>query len=119
MTRTRYLAAVAAALANGPRRGSLGCANQTHGFAACTPADKSVLRQIQSPNLGIVTAYNDMLSAHQPYERFPELIRSAARAAGGVAQVAGGVPAMCDGITQGYPGRELWIGSASLYRDWE
>ncbi|HWZ50958.1 MAG TPA: phosphogluconate dehydratase [Granulicella sp.] len=114
MTRTRYLAAVAAGVANGTRRGSLGCANQAHGFAACTPADKSVLRQIQSPNLGIVTAYNDMLSAHQPYERFPELIRTAARAAGGVAQVAGGVPAMCDGITQGEAGMELSLFSRDV-----
>ncbi len=113
-SRTRYLEGVAASAASGPRRAKLGCANQAHGFAACGAEDKGVLRQIQSPNLGIVTSYNDMLSAHQPYERFPELIRAAARAAGGVAQVAGGVPAMCDGITQGEAGMELSLFSRDV-----
>ncbi|MBZ0161880.1 MAG: phosphogluconate dehydratase, partial [Notoacmeibacter sp.] len=83
------------------------CSNLAHGFAACGVGDKAALRGEATPNLGIVTAYNDMLSAHQPYERFPELIRQAARAAGGTAQVAGGVPAMCDGVTQGQAGMEL------------
>ncbi|MBY4945510.1 phosphogluconate dehydratase [Cupriavidus respiraculi] len=90
----------------GPMRG-LSCANLAHGFAALPANDKLKLRVEQAPNLGIVTAYNDMLSAHQPYERFPGVIREAARAVGAVAQVAGGVPAMCDGITQGNPGMEL------------
>ena len=90
-------------------RGSdrLGCANVAHAFAAL-PADKR-LRVVaeRAPNIGIVTAYNDMLSAHQPYEGFPALIRDEARALGATAQVAGGVPAMCDGVTQGQPGMEL------------
>ncbi len=113
-TRSKYLRGVAAAAANGPRRGSLGCANQAHGFAACVPGDKEVLRQGAGANLGIITAYNDMLSAHQPYERYPELIKAAAREAGGVAQVAGGVPAMCDGITQGESGMELSLFSRDV-----
>lgn len=113
-TRGRYLDRLAAAADNGPRRQKLGCANQAHGFAACGPGDKAMLRAGAAANLGIVTAYNDMLSAHQPYERFPELIRATARAAGGVAQVAGGVPAMCDGITQGEAGMELSLFSRDV-----
>ncbi|MGC8469974.1 MAG: phosphogluconate dehydratase, partial [Acetobacteraceae bacterium] len=91
-----------------------GCANLAHSFAACGPTDKAALREGSVPNLGIVTAYNDMLSAHQPYERFPELIRAAAREAGGTAQVAGGVPAMCDGVTQGEAGMELSLFSREV-----
>ena len=106
-TREAYLARLDAAADQGPRRGALSCGNLAHGFAACGPGDKAALSGDVVPNLGIVTSYNDMLSAHQPYERFPDLIRDAARAAGGVAQVAGGVPAMCDGVTQGRPGMEL------------
>jgi len=90
----------------GPLRG-LSCANLAHGLAALPAHDKLKLRVEHAANLGIVTAYNDMLSAHQPYERYPGVIREAARAVGAVAQVAGGVPAMCDGITQGNPGMEL------------
>ncbi len=90
----------------GPLRG-MSCANRAHGYAALPSDDKLKLRVEHAPNLGIVTAYNDMLSAHQPYERYPTVIREAARAVGGVAQVAGGVPAMCDGITQGNAGMEL------------
>lgn len=112
--RRRYLDRLAAAAEAGPRRQRLGCANQAHGFAACAPGDKAMLRSGSGANLAIVTAYNDMLSAHQPYERFPELIREAARAAGGVAQVAGGVPAMCDGITQGEAGMELSLFSRDV-----
>jgi phosphogluconate dehydratase len=85
----------------------MSCANLAHGYAALPSDDKLKLRVEHAPNLGIVTAYNDMLSAHQPYERYPAVIREAARAVGGVAQVAGGVPAMCDGITQGNAGMEL------------
>ena len=113
-TRSRYLASIAAAAKDTPRRGHLGCANQAHGFAACGPHDKALLRDGQAGNVAILTAYNDMLSAHQPYERFPELIRRAAREAGGVAQVAGGVPAMCDGITQGEDGMELSLFSRDV-----
>lgn len=113
-TREAYLARIAAATQTTSTRSARGCANQAHGFAACCADDKQLLRIGDVPNLAIVTAYNDMLSAHQPYERFPELIREAARAAGGVAQVAGGVPAMCDGITQGEIGMELSLFSRDV-----
>ncbi len=88
-------------------RSTLSCGNLAHGFAVCSPRDKEALAGDVVPNLGIITAYNDMLSAHQPFETYPALIRQAASEAGGVAQVAGGVPAMCDGVTQGQPGMEL------------
>jgi len=113
-SREAYLARVAAMRAQGPRRGNLGCANLAHGFAACAPAEKQQLRANAAANLAIVTAYNDMLSAHQPYHRFPAIIKLAAREAGGIAQVAGGVPAMCDGITQGRPGMELSLFSRDV-----
>ncbi|TAN00404.1 MAG: phosphogluconate dehydratase, partial [Rhizobiaceae bacterium] len=103
-SRDIYLERIAQAAAKGVSRASLSCGNLAHGFAACAAPEKAALRSDHIPNLGIVTAYNDMLSAHQPYETFPAIIREAAREAGGVAQVAGGVPAMCDGITQGQPG---------------
>ncbi len=113
-TRDRYLDRIAAAAEAGPRRARLGCANQAHGFAACGVGDKAMLRSGAGANLAIVTAYNDMLSAHQPYEGYPEMIRRAAREAGGVAQVAGGVPAMCDGVTQGEAGMELSLFSREV-----
>jgi phosphogluconate dehydratase len=113
-TRTLYLQRMSEAASKQPQRTSLGCANQAHGFAACGSQDRALLRLGHVGNLAIVTAYNDMLSAHQPYERFPELIRQAAREAGGVAQVAGGVPAMCDGITQGETGMELSLFSRDV-----
>ena len=103
-SRQAYLARIDAAVAKGPARKRLGCANFAHGFAACAAGDKEALREGTGANLAIVTAYNDMLSAHQPYARFPDLIKEAARAVGGSAQVAGGVPAMCDGVTQGEKG---------------
>jgi phosphogluconate dehydratase len=96
----------------------LSCGNLAHGFAVCSPAEKAALAADVVPNLGIITAYNDMLSAHQPYETFPALIREAAREVGGVAQVAGGVPAMCDGVTQGQPGMELSLFSRDLRSPW-
>jgi phosphogluconate dehydratase len=113
--RTGYLAALAE-VAHGaqPRRAGLGCANQAHGFAACGGEQKAQLRRPDRPQLGVVTSYNDLLSAHQPFATYPELIRRAARSAGAVAQVAGGVPAMCDGITQGYPGMELSLFSRDV-----
>ncbi len=89
----------------GPER--LGCANVAHAFAAMPGDDRLRIVAQRAPNIGIVNAYNDMLSAHQPYETFPALIREQARALGATAQVAGGVPAMCDGVTQGFPGMEL------------
>lgn len=113
-SRRRYLERIDKAQENAPRRARLGCANIAHGFAACASGDKAVLRQGEAPNLAIVTAYNDMLSAHQPFERFPEIIRQAAREAGATAQVAGGVPAMCDGITQGEAGMELSLFSRDV-----
>ena len=105
--REAYLDRVKRAAAKGPHRAALSCANLAHGFAACSPAEKVALAGDVVPNLGIITSYNDMLSAHQPYETYPALIRQAAKEAGGVAQVAGGVPAMCDGVTQGEAGMEL------------
>jgi phosphogluconate dehydratase len=101
-----YLAKIDAARADGPVRSRLACGNLAHAFAA-SGADKPLLRGSRAPNIGIVTAYNDMLSAHQPFEPYPSLIRMAARNAGATAQVAGGVPAMCDGVTQGRTGMEL------------
>ncbi|MDP2004434.1 MAG: phosphogluconate dehydratase [Rubrivivax sp.] len=101
-----YLARMDAARAAFPARRDLGCGNLAHGFAAAG-ADKAQLRDGSGANIGIVTSFNDMLSAHQPMEHYPALIRMAARNAGGSAQVAGGVPAMCDGVTQGQPGMEL------------
>ena len=112
--RAAYLARIGTARQTKPGRSKLGCANQAHGFAACGAGDKSALAGDVVPSLGIVTAYNDMLSAHQPYEHYPELLRDAARQAGGVAMVAGGVPAMCDGITQGEAGMELSLFSREV-----
>ncbi|PVH28594.1 phosphogluconate dehydratase [Pararhodobacter oceanensis] len=105
-SRAAYLARIQRAADQGPARAHLSCSNAAHAYAA-TGADKSALAADRAPNLGIVTAYNDMLSAHQPFETYPQLIREAARAAGATAQVAGGVPAMCDGVTQGRAGMEL------------
>ena len=106
-TRTAYLARVAAAI-NRPRGSDrMGCANVAHAFAAMPSSDKLRIVAERAPHIGIVTAYNDMLSAHQPYEGFPALIRDEAGKLGATVQVAGGVPAMCDGVTQGLPGMEL------------
>ncbi|MCQ2005304.1 phosphogluconate dehydratase [Rhizobium sp. NRK18] len=113
-TRERYLDRVRAAAAKGPHRAVLSCGNLAHGFAVCSPSEKAALAGDRVANLGIITAYNDMLSAHQPFETYPALIREAAHEAGGVAQVAGGVPAMCDGVTQGQPGMELSLFSRDL-----
>ncbi len=113
-TRETYLAGVRRAVANGPFRSKLSCGNIAHGFAACGVTDKANLAADIVPNIGIITAYNDMLSAHQPFEAYPEQIRRVAREAGGVAQVAGGVPAMCDGVTQGQTGMELSLFSRDV-----
>jgi phosphogluconate dehydratase len=112
--RAAYLERMAAQGAGEPARKRLSCTNLAHGFAAAAAPDKQALRELRWPNLGIVTAYNDMLSAHQPFERFPGLIRAAAREVGATAQVAGGVPAMCDGVTQGQPGMELSLFSRDV-----
>ena len=114
LTRRDYLQRVAQARTTGASRGNVSCTNLAHAFAAEQPHDKLVLREIRQPNIAIVSAYNDMLSAHQPLARFPELIKAAAREAGAVAQFAGGVPAMCDGVTQGQPGMELSLFSRDV-----
>jgi dihydroxyacid dehydratase/phosphogluconate dehydratase len=111
--RGAYLARIDAARLDAPARSRLGCGNLAHGFAAAG-ADKPMLRGGRGPNLAIVSAYNDMLSAHQPMEHYPALIRMAARNAGGAAQFAGGVPAMCDGVTQGRAGMELSLFSRDV-----
>ena len=112
--RTSYLGRMTAAIGEGPTRARLSCTNLAHGFAASTTGDKDALKNLRWPNLAIVTAYNDMLSAHQPFEGYPGLIRVAARDAGATAQVAGGVPAMCDGVTQGHAGMELSLFSRDV-----
>jgi phosphogluconate dehydratase len=112
--RAAYLERIRAAAAEGPARGALGCANLAHGFAACGPDEKLHLRANERRNVAIVSAYNDMLSAHQPLERYPAILKRAVLQAGGVAQFAGGVPAMCDGITQGRAGMELSLFSRDV-----
>ncbi|WP_209424381.1 phosphogluconate dehydratase [Pararhodobacter sp. SW119] len=111
--REAYLDRISRAAEAGPARAHLSCSNQAHAYAA-TGDDKAAMAGSRAPHLGIVTAYNDMLSAHQPFENFPQRIRAAARAAGATAQVAGGVPAMCDGVTQGQPGMELSLFSRDV-----
>jgi len=106
-TRHAYLARVRVAVERTRGADRMGCANVAHAFAALPAADKFKVVAEKAPNIGVVTAYNDMLSAHQPYEGFPALIRDEARRHGATVQVAGGVPAMCDGVTQGLPGMEL------------
>ncbi|AIA75727.1 phosphogluconate dehydratase [Halomonas campaniensis] len=98
----------------GVHRAELSCGNLAHGFAACSPQEKDSLKLMNSANLGIISSYNDMLSAHQPFETFPETIKAAASAMGSTAQFAGGVPAMCDGVTQGQPGMELSLFSRDV-----
>lgn len=112
-TRDAYLSKIAAMRRDGRQRGRLGCTNLAHGFAAAA-GDKPALAGLQVPNIGIVSAYNDMLSAHQPLGAYPALIRAAAREVGATAQFAGGVPAMCDGVTQGQPGMELSLFSRDV-----
>ena len=110
-----YLASMdAQARAGKTQRAGMGCANMAHTTAALPAADKLVIHAERAPHVGVITAYNDMLSAHQPYEHYPELLRSHARAIGATAQVAGGVPAMCDGITQGAEGMELSLFSRDV-----
>ncbi|MFM7333505.1 MAG: phosphogluconate dehydratase, partial [Tabrizicola sp.] len=111
--RGAYLERMGKAVSNGPVRAHLSCGNQAHAYAAMG-VDKDALVAAKVPNLGIITAYNDMLSAHQPFERYPDLIRAAAAKAGVTVQVAGGVPAMCDGVTQGQPGMELSLFSRDV-----
>ena len=113
-TRRDYLERIEAARIQGVHRAALACGNLAHGFAACSPSDKAKLAGSKTPNLGIVTSYNDMLSAHQPYQFYPDIIKEAARSIGATAQVAGGVPAMCDGVTQGQAGMDLSLFSRDV-----
>src|SRR5690606_16383828 len=113
-TRSDYLARIEAARREGPRRAAMACGNFAHTTAGCSAADKADMAEGTLPNIGIVTAYNDMLSAHRPYEDYPKKIRAFAREFGGTAQVAGGVPAMCDGVTQGRAGMELSLFSRDV-----
>jgi len=113
-SRSAYLDRIRAAADQGPRRSRLSCGNLAHGFAACSLGDKAALSGDVVPNLGIITSYNDMLSAHQPYATYPDLIKAAAADVGAVAQVAGAVPAMCDGVTQGQDGMELSLFSRDV-----
>ncbi|MDH4124376.1 MAG: phosphogluconate dehydratase [Gammaproteobacteria bacterium] len=114
LTRSRYLARVNASASDGPARKSLTCGNLAHATAASRKRDKARLAASTRANIGIVTAYNDMLSAHQPFEQYPALIKKAAAEHGAVAQVAGGVPAMCDGVTQGQDGMDLSLFSRDV-----
>lgn len=113
-TRAAYLAKVNKFRSKGPARHHLGCANLAHGFAACNADDKEALAEGQAPNLGVVSAYNEMLSAHVPYGEYLEPIKQAAKEMGMTAQMAGGVPAMCDGVTQGFPGMEMSLFSRDV-----
>jgi phosphogluconate dehydratase len=113
-TRAAYLRRVSAAANDGPSRHALSCSNLAHGMAASSAIEKDSLKGHAAANIGIVTAYNDMLSAHQPFEHYPDLIRKAAAEQGSTAQVAGGVPAMCDGVTQGQDGMDLSLFSRDV-----
>jgi phosphogluconate dehydratase len=113
-SRRDYLNRLDAAREQGVYRSALSCGNLAHGFAACSPSEKAALAGNKTLNLGIVNSYNDMLSAHQPYQFYPEIIKEAAREVGATAQVAGGVPAMCDGVTQGQPGMDLSLFSRDV-----
>ncbi|GHF91317.1 phosphogluconate dehydratase [Thalassotalea marina] len=113
-TRQAYLDKIERAKTGTVHRASLSCGNLAHGFAACSKQDKDILRGINHSDIAIVSAYNDMLSAHQPYETYPVIIKEAVRETGGVAQFAGGVPAMCDGVTQGQPGMDLSLMSRDV-----
>src|ERR1700694_3171105 len=112
--RADYLARMDAARQRGSARAGLSCTNLAHGFAASDATDKEALKLMRWPNVAIVSAYNDMLSAHQPLERYPALIKRAAREAGAVAQFAGGVVAMRGGITQGHASMELSLFSRDV-----
>jgi phosphogluconate dehydratase len=113
-TREAYLARIEATRKVYPNRKVLGCGNLAHGFAVCDRADKADLKAEKKANIAIVSSYSDMLSAHEPYRDAPELIKQTIRAEGGVCQFAGGVPAMCDGITQGFPGMEMSLFSRDV-----
>lgn len=112
--RTEYLAKIAAAKSTTVHRASLSCGNLAHGFAACGKEDKQKIKGLNHSDIAITSSYNDMLSAHQPYQPYPDIIKAAVKETGGVAQFAGGVPAMCDGVTQGQPGMDLSLMSRDV-----
>ena len=114
VNRESYLKHIDQAAAAGPSRQSISCSNLAHGVAACSPSDKQSLISGPTANIAIISSYNDMLSAHQPFETYPDVIRRTAHEAGAVAQFAGGVPAMCDGVTQGEAGMELSLFSRDV-----
>jgi len=113
-TRGAYLAKIAAEKSSTVHRASLSCGNLAHGFAACGKEEKQAVKGLNHSNIAIISAYNDMLSAHQPYQTYPQIIKEAIKETGGVAQFAGGVPAMCDGVTQGQPGMDLSLMSRDV-----
>ncbi|MCX8485682.1 MAG: dihydroxy-acid dehydratase, partial [Crocinitomicaceae bacterium] len=113
-SRATYLTQMKSAHQEGVTRQAMSCGNLAHAFAACGTHDKTELAQNRLPNLGVITAYNDMLSAHKVYEDYPQNIRLYANKHNGIAQVAGAVPAMCDGVTQGQPGMELSLYSRDV-----
>ncbi|MBT8472264.1 MAG: phosphogluconate dehydratase [Marinicaulis sp.] len=113
-TRSAYLKQMRAAASEGPHRSNVSCGNLAHAAAACSVAGKKALAKGDGPNLGIVTAYNDMLSAHQPLGAYPDIIKETLGEIGATAQIAGGVPAMCDGVTQGQPGMDLSLFSRDV-----
>lgn len=113
-TRAEYLAKINAAKSSTVHRASLSCGNLAHGFAACGKEDKAAVKGLNHSDIAIISAYNDMLSAHQPYQTYPDVIKEAVKETGGVAQFAGGVPAMCDGVTQGQPGMDLSLMSRDV-----
>ena len=113
-TRSEYLTKIAAAKSTTVHRASLSCGNLAHGFAACDKEDKQAIKGLNHSDIAIVSAYNDMLSAHQPYQTYPDIIKEAVKETGGIAQFAGGVPAMCDGVTQGQPGMDLSLMSRDV-----
>jgi len=114
VTRDAYLARIEAAKSDTVHRASLACGNLAHGFAACGKEEKDILRGVNHSDIAIVSAYNEMLSAHQPYETYPVIIKEAIKETGGIAQFAGGVPAMCDGVTQGQDGMDLSLMSRDV-----
>ena len=113
-TREAYLARMESARSKTVHRAQLACGNLAHGFAACQPDEKNILKNMVRSDIAIITAYNDMLSAHQPYEHYPQRLKDALKSVGSVGQVAGGVPAMCDGVTQGQDGMELSLMSRDV-----
>lgn len=113
-TRTSYLARIEAARSRTVHRAQLACGNLAHGFAACQPDDKAALKNMVRSDIAIITAYNDLLSAHQPYADYPDKLKQALHQVGAVGQVAAGVPAMCDGVTQGQDGMELSLMSRDI-----